>query len=732
MPVWFLIVTIAISLSLAPVVLTNIRTATAMSYYAVSSFFIVFWVLGTLAMLFAPTAELVYMGLIVFLLASMAVALYMMLFSKRLAEINFQSCYKAIIISTIFMVGIAFFTVLNLPASNVIVAINQGSQNTINFQYPWFFIYALYFIVTFSLSYIYLIIGLFKLQGKARRQLAYVASGIFATSFLLLGANILLPLLGDANWIWLGPTSTIFYVVMTSLMIAKHRLFDARVALALAFTYVLSLATLVAIYFVVTLAVSSVLLNNQEFSTGKCVFDISFVLVLAIIFQPIRNFFDRLTNKIFFRDRHNIDDFVARLGKRLSTTTDLRVLLEHAAREIADTLKAHHGVLVVHHNGHLISEGSRNHAHLPSEDVMQLDMYVDEHGDEPVVVDLIERNNTIRRLLLSHHAAIVVPLLQGDVKVGYLLLGGHRTGNYTQRDIKSLMVIRDELVIAIQNALSIQEVRELNATLQQRIDEATKELRTSNAQLQRLDKAKDEFVSMASHQLRTPLTSVKGCISMVLDGDAGKVPKSQRNLLDEAFTSSERMVHLINDFLNVSRLRTGKFLIEKRPVDLPKVVEQELDGLSANAKSRNLSFVYKQPKGFPILDLDEDKMRQVIMNFADNSIYYSAEYSRINVSLSVEGKNAVFTVKDTGIGVPRAEQSQLFSKFYRASNARKQRPDGTGVGLFLAKKVIDAHDGKVIFESVEGKGSTFGFRLPLDELRSASNSDNLDNQNDND
>jgi len=114
-----------------------------------------------------------------------------------------------------------------------------------------------------------------------------------------------------------------------------------------------------------------------------------------------------------------------------------------------------------------------------------------------------------------------------------------------------------------------------------------------------------------------------------------------------------------------------------------------------------------------MIDIDESKIRQVIMNFADNALYYSHEDSDININLSVMGDNVVFIVKDTGIGVPSNEQEQLFSKFYRASNARKQRPDGTGVGLYLSKTVIDAHGGKIIFDSIEGKGSTFGFSLPI-------------------
>lgn len=306
-----------------------------------------------------------------------------------------------------------------------------------------------------------------------------------------------------------------------------------------------------------------------------------------------------------------------------------------------------------------------------------------------------------------------MPLHKGDTMIGYLCLGQPRGFGYTNRDLHALKSIADELTIAIQNALSVEEVRKLNGSLEQRVSSATHELRTSNAQLQRLDEAKDEFISMASHQLRTPLTSIKGYLSMLIDGDVGSVTKEQKHMLNEAFVSSERMVRLIGDFLNVSRLQTGKFVIEKHPVDLALLVQREVEGLAQNAAGRGMSFVYKKPKGIPMLNLDENKIQQVVMNFADNAIYYSKEKSKISVSLKKVGEFVEFKVTDTGIGVPKSEQANLFNKFFRATNARRARPDGTGVGLFLAKKVVDDHDGSIIFESKEGKGSTFGFRLPI-------------------
>jgi signal transduction histidine kinase len=416
------------------------------------------------------------------------------------------------------------------------------------------------------------------------------------------------------------------------------------------------------------------------------------------------------------RSKRQSDGFFADFNATLTSTIDLRGLIERVSAQLASHVGAKDvSMFIYSKDNHVISGGTDGHARVPKADAHAIDKYIDE-DTALILTSRLDKDSRLRRLLVSHGIAIVLALRSTHELVGYVFVG-QPVGHYSMKDRKVLVSIAGELSIAVQNALSIHEIRELNATLQERIDTATRELRTSNAQLQRLDKAKDEFVSMASHQLRTPLTSVKGYISMVIEGDAGKISDTQKQLLTEAFNSSERMVRLIGDFLNVSRLQTGKFIIDAHPTDLAKVIEQELDGLGTNARSRNLTFSYTPPKNLPLLNIDEGKIRQVIMNFSDNAMYYSKEGSAIKVALNVDGPDVVFSVKDTGIGVPKNEQAQLFGKFYRASNARKQRPDGTGVGLFLAKKVIDAQGGSVEFSSDEGKGSTFGFRLPIQKLR---------------
>ncbi len=557
-----------------------------------------------------------------------------------------------------------------------------------------------------------------KVKAYSKNLLVTIGIAIIA----MLVTNVLLPTL--YNNFDLSTTGLLFgslIIAGVGYAVVRQGLFDIRSAVVRSVTYTMVLATLTGLYFVAALALStffgSTFTSPQQTTSGVLI-----GLILALVFQPLRHFFDHLTRRIFFQDEYSRNDFFSRLNGTLASTTDLHHLMKIVAKEIGITLKSEQAFFFLYSTKQRpISVGTTGHSVLPKADAQMMDSFVQSHTANVIVASLLETDDVMCRMMVSHKLELILPLVQNDTVIGYFCLGPHRVSNYAARDIQILETISDELVIAIQNAHSVQEVKDLNATLQQRINEATHELRVSNAQLHRLDEAKDEFVGMASHQLRTPLTSVKGYISMVIEGDAGKITDAQKHLLEEAFTSSERMVHLINDFLNVSRLQTGKFIIDKRPSNLAKVVEQEIDSLLTTAASRNLSFSYTPPKRFPILDLDEGKIRQVIMNFADNALYYSAENTTIHVKLTIQDAVVVFSVKDTGIGVPLTEQAELFTKFYRASNARKQRPDGTGVGLFLAKKVIDAHGGKVVFESVEGQGSTFGFHLPLEKLRSVDN-----------
>lgn len=331
--------------------------------------------------------------------------------------------------------------------------------------------------------------------------------------------------------------------------------------------------------------------------------------------------------------------------------------------------------------------------------------------------------NDLSKMNLTKHQnngiAAILPLAAGGQKIGFFVIGEHRDGReFRQRDLELFEILARNLSVSLLNMFRLEEVRRLANNLDKEVNDATRQLRKSNERLRSLDEVKDEFVSMASHQLRTPLTSVKGYLSMVLEGDAGEITEPQRQLLQEAFRSSERMVRLVSDFLNVNRLQTGKFKIDRTEVDLSRLVAEEVDNVDQVANAHKVKILYRRPARFPMLFLDDNKLRQVVMNLIDNAIYYSPDANSVRVRLSVEDGQAVLRVVDKGIGVAPEVKKRLGEKFFRAENARKQRPDGTGIGLFLAREIVAGHGGSMIFESELGKGSTFGFRLPIAKLKS--------------
>lgn len=610
------------------------------------------------------------------------------------------------------------------------VVIGQGVTNTVNLQPVYYVIYVTYFVLLAIGTTSYMFYGLHRAIQKRRHQLIgqlkVLVSGLIISLLLGMWFNLILPLLGDYGYVWVGPLFAIIFSGAAIYATTKQGMLDLERAVARTVVYVMLLLALGVVYAILLFLASQMLVSPVGTAGWQQSFlQIILAIFLALTVQPLKRFFDRMTSGLFYRAGYNLDETAEALRNVVSDEVKTAALITRTTHILEKVLAPRYISVYIrdlegkshHYNGaktHATAHQQALQAQIVAGSLDQLPHFLAFRD-----VDHL-KDDHVHRLLAQAHVGAVLRLTVQKQTVGVMFFGLKQNDtDYDMKDIQLLSTLGDELALAVQNSLRFREIEQFNEILEQRINEATKELRASNRQLQQLDEAKDEFVSMASHQLRTPLTSVKGYISMVLEGDAGKIAPMQQQLLEEAFTSSERMVHLINDFLNVSRLQTGKFMIDRRALDLAKVVGQEVDSLQTTADAHSLKLRFRAPSYFPTLYVDEGKIRQVIMNFIDNAIYYSREHTTITVGLHIDNGDAVLEVHDTGIGVPESERAHLFTKFFRATNARKQRPDGTGVGLFLAKKVIVAHGGSMVFDSVEGEGSTFGFRLPIKKLSTA-------------
>ncbi|GAC1391501.1 MAG: hypothetical protein NVSMB46_04260 [Candidatus Saccharimonadales bacterium] len=562
-----------------------------------------------------------------------------------------------------------------------------------------------------------------KLTGIAKTKISLVLLGFFVAALFGTATNLILPiLLNTSKYSFLGSLSVLAFVTVLAFAIIKHKIIDVQAIVARIFGYIFSVIAIYIIFGIVALTLFEHVTAQKFSTTGKII--VPFLIILATYaYRPIFDRFNKLTNKIFYRDAYDAQTLLDDLNQVLVSTIDLQELLKKSAIVIEANLKSSSCVFGIGESGNQpIRIIGTVEAAFDKTDIATT-RNITALLDTKILIteDLPPIASHLRATLVRNNISVLVRLISNlntdNTALGYLILGAKKSGHsYTPQDIKIIDVVTNELVIAIQNALRFEEIQEFAATLQERVDEATRRLQRTNDKLKALDETKDEFISMASHQLRTPLTSVKGYLSMVLEGDAGQLKPMQKQLLDQAFVSSQRMVFLIADLLNVSRLRTGKFVIDVEPTELPVVIEQEIKQLSETAQGRNLTISYKLPHKFPTVMLDETKIRQVVMNFLDNAIYYTPSGGHISVVLSQTAEAVEFKVIDNGIGVPKQEQHHLFTKFYRAGNAKKARPDGTGLGLFMAQKVVVAQGGSILFNSHEGKGSTFGFSFAKNKV----------------
>lgn len=230
-----------------------------------------------------------------------------------------------------------------------------------------------------------------------------------------------------------------------------------------------------------------------------------------------------------------------------------------------------------------------------------------------------------------------------------------------------------------------------------------------------IERMKTEFVSLSAHQLRTPLSAIKWTLSMLLDEDLGKITKEQRGFIEKTYSSNERMISLINDLLNVTRIEEGRYLYKVVPSDIESIVKSVIKLSKEEIEKRKIKVEFEKPKEkLPQVRIDAEKIQLSFQNIFDNAIRYNRIGGRVTVSLKCGKKEIEVAIKDTGMGVPKDQQERVFSRFFRAANVMRKDTEGTGLGLFIAKNIIEAHGGKIWFESEENKGSTFYFTLPVE------------------
>ncbi|MDO8730031.1 MAG: GAF domain-containing sensor histidine kinase [Candidatus Omnitrophota bacterium] len=306
-----------------------------------------------------------------------------------------------------------------------------------------------------------------------------------------------------------------------------------------------------------------------------------------------------------------------------------------------------------------------------------------------------------------------VPLLLEGRPQGFLLAGTNPPyPKLDSGDVELLSILASEVGVAIENLQLYEALKISYDELEERVKLRTSQLAKANEELVRLNRLKSDFVSAVSHELRTPLTSIKGYTSLMRAGKLGAVNKEQGERLEKINRHTDFLTNLISELLDIARIESGRVNMTIRPVELPRLLEGVVDLLGPQLKEKNLNVDLKTPAKLPTIEADENQIQRVFTNLLSNAIRFTPEKGTISIRAVPTDATLNVEVSDTGIGMPPEDVSMLFTEFFRADNPVNRERKGTGLGLVLVKRIIEAHGGRIGVRSEVGQGTTFFFNLP--------------------
>ena len=334
---------------------------------------------------------------------------------------------------------------------------------------------------------------------------------------------------------------------------------------------------------------------------------------------------------------------------------------------------------------------------------------------KPLIIKDVSKDTRYIDVNSPTKSELAVPMIYNGEAMGAFNIESDKLDNFDEDDMVLLSSFADQASIAIRNAQLFEKIKNFNLELKKQIEQATKELRGANEELARLNQIKSDFVSTVSHELRTPLTSIQGYVSLIQDGDAGAINEDQKEFLGIVKEESLRLLRLISDLLDISKIEAGKIRIVFEDFNIVRFINDYKAEISAMAGPKKIKVEINAPKELPIIKADADKIKQIFYNLVSNAIKFSGQNTTLKIAIKNNSNSIQVDVSDQGIGVAEKDLKNIFEKFQQVDSKMTRKAGGTGLGLSITKHLVEAHGGKIWVKSKVGKGSTFSFSLPINK-----------------
>jgi signal transduction histidine kinase len=541
----------------------------------------------------------------------------------------------------------------------------------------------------------------------------------------------------------------IFIPICYGVAIIRYRLMDLELIINRSLVYTIVSALVISLY----LLTGSMLGTVFESASGTSQLIVGVprgvisgisILIAALLFAPLKNIIQNIIDRAFYKEKYNYRQTLLQLSRALSSILQLDKLIDTILSQVTQAMQIEKGAMLLwdNENEFLITGASIGISNEAGENIKfsQEDQFLDilknaepiDFFDKLTSQDYIAQSEKLQTAIKFIPDPVFIPFVAQKNLVGLLVLGEKLSRDrYTNDDLSLLKTLSYQGAIAIQNAVLYEQLRKHTDALEAAYNKLRKTYQESYGttlpdasegdldvaiailadKLSQVDKLKSQFVANVSHDLKTPIASIKGYIDNLLDGIYGELTEKQTRNLKRVQDKCGVLISLINDLLDLSRIESGAITLQAKDVFLRELIEEVVVSLKPQSEENNISISFSCESNL-WLTADPDRLRQILTNLLDNAVKFTEDGGAVNIDVIDKNNEVEISVSDTGIGIPESEKQKIFDRFYQSTLTTKKVTKGTGLGLAIAKSLVEMHGGQLKVESEIGKGSRFYFTLP--------------------